>query len=63
MKTCGVELFFRAGRERRYNGHIMLRPLMGHNRPKRRSITVFREAAVTVMAPRGLNVWYFVLFG
>lgn len=29
MKTCGVELFFRAGRERRYSGHGTLRPLVG----------------------------------
>jgi hypothetical protein len=53
----GVELFFRAGRERRYNGHVMLRPHVGRNRPKRRSITVFREA---VMVP-ALDVWYFEL--
>jgi hypothetical protein len=29
MKTGGFELIFRAGRERRYSRHDMLRPLVG----------------------------------
>jgi hypothetical protein len=42
MKTCGVELFFRAGRagrEGRYNGHVVLRQFVGRNSPE---LIVFR---------------------
>jgi hypothetical protein len=55
MKTCGVELFFRAGRGRRYSEHGTLRPLVGlhgvtmrWSRPKRRSLTLFRKAAASL---------------